>query len=116
MNIQLAGYDRKFMWLSDPSNPYSEFVVYRFKSILFGSVSSPFILNSVVKSHLEQKPTAVTKDLAMKTEFNKKYSQSNYEINNIELHVFADASMKAYDTVVYLKHGKNISFVISNPG
>ncbi|XP_070535295.1 uncharacterized protein [Ptychodera flava] len=34
-------------------NPESPFKTYCFKVILFGAVSSPFILNAVVKTHLE---------------------------------------------------------------
>ena len=66
LNIQLDEKDRnytKFLWLSDSSDPNSHFDVYRFKAVLFGSVSSPFILNAVVKSHLEQHSTPIAADL-----------------------------------------------------
>jgi hypothetical protein len=66
LNIRLHKDDRmytKFLWLSDPDDPESEFNVYQFKAVLFGSVSSPFMLNAVIKSHLEQEPNSVTVDL-----------------------------------------------------
>ena len=66
LNIQLKDSDRdftKFLWLSDPKNPESDFNVYRFKSVLFGAVSSPFILNAVLKAHLESHPSDITRDL-----------------------------------------------------
>ena len=56
LNVRLDEGDRdftKFLWLSDPSDIESPFKVYRFKSVLFGAVCSPFILNAVVKTHLE---------------------------------------------------------------
>ncbi|XP_070546926.1 uncharacterized protein [Ptychodera flava] len=56
LNVRLDENDRKFtkfLWLSDPSDPESPFKVYRFKTVLFGAVCSPFILNAVVKTHLE---------------------------------------------------------------
>ena len=58
LNIQLSESDRnftKFFWLSDPCDTESEFKVYRFKAVLFGSVSSPFILNAVIKSLIQLK-------------------------------------------------------------
>ncbi|XP_006818999.1 uncharacterized protein LOC102803656, partial [Saccoglossus kowalevskii] len=63
LNVRLDEKDRdftKFLWLSDPSDPESQFNVYRFKSVLFGAVSSPFILNAVVKTHLESKASIPT--------------------------------------------------------
>jgi len=66
LNIQLEENDRdytKFLWLSDPADPDSDFNVYRFKAILFDAVSSPFILNAVMKTYLESEPNTMTKDL-----------------------------------------------------
>ncbi|XP_006815922.1 uncharacterized protein LOC100369222 [Saccoglossus kowalevskii] len=56
LQVGLENDDReftKFMWLTDPSDPESPFTIYWLKVILFGAVSSPFILNAVVKTHLE---------------------------------------------------------------
>ncbi|XP_006811861.1 uncharacterized protein LOC100373153 [Saccoglossus kowalevskii] len=52
----------KFMLLMGPSDPESPFTIYRFKVILFGAVSSPFILNAVVKTHLENNLDSSTAD------------------------------------------------------
>ena len=49
--------------MTDPCDTESELKVYRFKAVLFGSVSSPFILNAVIKSHLERHPTEVADNL-----------------------------------------------------
>ncbi|XP_006815261.1 uncharacterized protein LOC100378611 [Saccoglossus kowalevskii] len=56
LNIRLKKDDReftKFLWLSNSSDVESALKVYRFKVVLFGAVCSPFILNTVVKTHLE---------------------------------------------------------------
>ncbi|XP_074658424.1 uncharacterized protein LOC141911298 [Tubulanus polymorphus] len=67
--VKLDTRDReytKFFWLCDPSDPDSDFIVYRFKSVLFGAACSPFILNAVVKLHLEQYDSPVASDLKAK--------------------------------------------------
>ncbi|XP_074654484.1 uncharacterized protein LOC141908360 [Tubulanus polymorphus] len=53
----------KFLWLTDPKNPESELKTYRFKVILFGVVSSPFILNATVRFHLNNYNNHVSRDL-----------------------------------------------------
>ena len=66
LNVKLDEHDRnftKFLWLSDPNDPDSEFVVYRFTAVLFGAASSPFILNAVLKTHLEHIPSDITRDM-----------------------------------------------------
>ena len=57
LNIVLDEEDRDFtcfFWLSGPEHPSSAFDVYRFKRILFGASSSPFILNATLDKHLKQ--------------------------------------------------------------
>ena len=53
----------RFLWLSDPNNSYSSFVTYRFKVVLFGATSSPFMLNATLKFHLTQNTNATSEDL-----------------------------------------------------
>ena len=52
----------RFFWLSDPTNPESEFQVFRFKTVLFGSASSPFMLNVTLHRHLEHYTLPVAED------------------------------------------------------
>ncbi|XP_053390638.1 uncharacterized protein LOC128553494 [Mercenaria mercenaria] len=55
LNVGLHEKDRdvtRFVWPSDPTNPDSPLKTYRFKSVLFGSVCSPFILNATILKHL----------------------------------------------------------------
>ena len=52
LRILIASEDRdvlRFFWPADPYNPKSKLVEYRRKALLFGSISSPFILASVLK-------------------------------------------------------------------
>lgn len=44
-------------------NPESTFQVYRFKSILFGSTSSPFILHATPHHHLESYTSPLATDM-----------------------------------------------------
>ena len=66
LHVQLAEEDRNythFLWLSKPNDPASEFTVYRFKVVLFGSVSSPFMLNAVLQHLLRADGSTVAKDI-----------------------------------------------------
>ena len=66
LHIQLAVEDKNythFLWLSKPNDPASKFTVYRFKVVLFGSVSSPFMLNAVLQHLLRADDSTVAKDI-----------------------------------------------------
>ena len=55
LNITLKESDRdftRFLWLTNPLDPSSAFVTYRFRRIIFGAVSSPFILFATLHHHL----------------------------------------------------------------
>ncbi|XP_060597510.1 uncharacterized protein LOC132751365 [Ruditapes philippinarum] len=41
----------RFLWLSDPTDPKSQLVTYRFRVVLFGATCSPFILNATLLKH-----------------------------------------------------------------
>jgi len=43
----------RFLWVKDIADPHSEIVVYRFCTILFGLVSSPFVMNATLRHHLK---------------------------------------------------------------
>ncbi len=75
LHINLHEEDRdctRFFWLKNLADPKSEFVVYRFKSVLFGAVSSPFILYATLYHHLRHCNTPLSNDI-----------QSNLYVDNI---------------------------------
>lgn len=53
----------RFLWLSNPNDTESLFSTYRFKVVLFGSASSPFMLNATLHHHLDKYSTAETDDM-----------------------------------------------------
>ena len=67
LHVALDESDRdytRFLWLSDPTDPESKFNIYRFKTVLFGSVSSPFMLYAALHFHLQRHSSAVANDIA----------------------------------------------------
>ena len=55
LHVQLHNDDRdytRFLWLSNPEDPESEFDTYHFKVVPFGATSSPFMLNATLQLHL----------------------------------------------------------------
>ena len=66
LHIILHKKDRnftRFLWLSDPTNPNSKFDTYRFRTVLFGSVSSPFMLFATLNYHLQQYNNPTSHDI-----------------------------------------------------
>ena len=66
LHIILDEKDRdgtRFFWLSNPEEPESQFVAYRFKAVLFGASCSPFILNATIRKHLESIDTPIAENM-----------------------------------------------------
>ena len=66
LHVKLDKQDRdftRFFWLADPTNPESPFIPYRFKVLLFGSVSSPFMLSATLQHHLNSHNSSVSHDI-----------------------------------------------------
>ena len=66
LHVQLHHKDRdytRFLWPCCPSDPDSKLQVYRFRVVLFGSASSPFMLYAALHSHLTQCTSTISKDL-----------------------------------------------------
>ena len=66
LHVRLKENDRdltRFLWLSDPSNPDSPLITYRFKVVLFGSTSSPFMLNATLDHHLNSHTSEVSTNM-----------------------------------------------------
>ena len=66
LHVQLDEVDRKFthfLWLSEADNPESDFEIYRFRVVLFGCVSSPFMLHAALRCHLSNDQSAISNDV-----------------------------------------------------
>ena len=66
LHITLKERDRDFtcfLWLANPLDPTSKFVTYRFRSVLFGAVSSPFILFATLHHHLHLYDTPLSHNI-----------------------------------------------------
>ena len=66
LHIHLHESDRdytRFFWLSDATDPTSELIMYRFKTVLFGAVSSPFMLYATLYRHLQHHNTPLSHDI-----------------------------------------------------
>ena len=89
LHVTLYETDRdftRFLWLSDPTNPESNLVVYRFRVVLFGSVSSPFILNAALHCHLQKYPSSVATDIENNQYVNNVISGCNKELDAVDLY------------------------------
>ena len=66
LHVYLDEVDRdftRFLWLSNPTDPTSQFVIFRFKVVLFGATCSPFMLNAAISYHLHQNDSTTSRDL-----------------------------------------------------
>ena len=60
LNIEVDPSDRdclRFLWFKDCKSEESEIIVYRFKRVVFGVNSSPFLLNAVLRHHIRNYET-----------------------------------------------------------
>ena len=97
LHVHLHEDDRdftRFLWLSDPSNPESEFIVYRFKVVLFGATCSSFILNSVIHHHLSHYTSPVAQDMLNSLYVDNVISGCDTEESAIEYYTTSRAIMK----------------------
>ena len=73
LRIGLQEQDRdyvRFLWSDDPGSPPK---TYRFKSVLFGSTSSPFLLQATLQQHFE------TCDTLMEQKLGKSFYVDNFQ-------------------------------------
>eukprot|EP00795_Rhopilema_esculentum_P017366 gene17366-biopygen6317 len=56
LNIEVCDNDRdclRFLWVDDVNAPEPQILVFRFKRVVFGVNSSPFLLNAVLRHHIQ---------------------------------------------------------------
>ena len=56
LNIEIDPIDRdclRFLWVSDIKSENPDIIVYKYNTVVFGVNSSPFILNAVLRHHIE---------------------------------------------------------------
>ncbi|MCY3927479.1 MAG: A17 family peptidase [Acidobacteria bacterium] len=95
LHVTLDEADRdftRFLWLSDHKDPESKFQVYRFKVVLFGSVSSPFMLYAALHHHLTKNPSPISEDM-----------QNNLYVDNV-----ISGCNSESDVVHYYKKSRSI--------
>nr|XP_045590455.1 uncharacterized protein LOC123752449 [Procambarus clarkii] len=67
LRVGLQETDRdftKFLWVKDPQDANSEVITYRFASVLFGSTSSPFLLQVILDTHLKKSNSPYKTDIS----------------------------------------------------
>ena len=55
--VHMAEADKdvlRFLWVDDISKPEPQVITLRFRLVVFGLSSSPFLLNATIKHHMEQ--------------------------------------------------------------
>ena len=95
LHVGLDESDRdftRFFWLSNPEDPEGKFQVYRFKTVLFGSTSSPFMLNATLHHHLANYNTPAAEDM-----------KENIYVDNI-----ISGCNEEQDTVGYYEEARSI--------
>ena len=73
----------RFLWLSDPTNPERKFDIFRLKTVLFGSTSSPFMLNAALRCHLENYDLPIAQDIKDNLYVDNIISGCNQETDSI---------------------------------
>ena len=66
LHVKLNASDQdftRFLWLSDPDDAESDFDTYRFKVVIFGSASSPFMLAATLRLHLSKYNTQIAHNM-----------------------------------------------------
>lgn len=92
LHVQLAERDRKythFLWLSELDYPDSDFTIFRFRVVLFGVVSSPFMLHAALKCHLTTETSAIANDILTNLYVDNVVSGCNSETSAIEYYTEA---------------------------
>ena len=89
LHVTLHEADRdfsRFLWLSNPTDPESNLIVYHFRVVLFGSVSSPFMLNAALHCHLQKYPSPVATGIEHNLYVDSIISRCNTEQDTVDFY------------------------------
>ncbi|XP_074657328.1 uncharacterized protein LOC141910535 [Tubulanus polymorphus] len=108
LQIRLKTPDRdftRFLWITDINDPSKGFKLYRFKVVLFGARSTPFILNATVLKHLK----SYSSDIAT-------IISDNIYVDNVSISVETHEAGFIYSTMrsIFADGGFNIRSFVSN--
>ncbi|XP_045116130.1 uncharacterized protein LOC123507385 [Portunus trituberculatus] len=112
LRIGLQERDRdytRFLWPSDPNDPDSPITTYRFRSILFGATSSPFLLQATLDHHFRNSTSphkellasnfyvdnflgTVTDDILLKAVYSEAKNENELRLANMPLREWASNS------------------------
>ena len=97
----------RFFWPKDPKNPFSTLVVYRFRVVLFGSISSPFLLAAVLDK-------IIAEDITDKEV--RKILQQNIYVDNLNCATYDEGMLPIiYNSrKIFLSRGFNLCKWYSN--
>ena len=90
-----AGDFTRFLWLPDPTDPESKFQVYRFKTVLFGSTSSLFMLNATSHCHLRNHSSPIAKDIKDNVQVDNIISGYHHQPQTVQYYSEARSIMTA---------------------
>ena len=113
LHVHLHEKDRDFtcfFWLTDPSNPESELAVYRFKTVLLGAVSSPFILYATLYRHLQHHNTPLSRDIQTNLYVDNIISGSTTEAEAVQYYhnVWAILSEADFNLKVWISNSQQV--------
>ena len=91
LRVGLQEEDRdytRFLWPENPHDPHSKLITYRFRAVLFGATSSPFLLQATLTHHLDKS----------KSPYAEKIKESLY-VDNLQGTVLSEEELlKFYDS------------------
>ena len=96
MRVGLQDCDRdwlRFLWFEDPHDENSKLVTYRFCSVLFGSTSSPFLLNATLDYHFKHSKSPLKEVLAKSFYVDNMLGVTNDENKLFQIYYEANTEM-----------------------
>lgn len=100
LHVQLNHKDHDFtcfLWPCYPSDPESQLQTYRFRVVLFGSASSPFMHYATLHHHLTQCSSTVSKDLLQNLYVDNILSRCSTEEESVVFYIYQSQNNFRWD-------------------